>query len=76
MTISPNPVVAGGELNLEFNQALNSENDISIFDLTGKQIEKIKGDTNQMQFTTRIQVPGIYIVKPGGNIQSKLIVVE
>ena len=76
LKISPNPVVAGGELNLEFNQALNSENDISIFDLTGKQIEKIKGDTNQMQFTTRIQVPGIYIVKPSGNIQSKLIVVE
>jgi hypothetical protein len=75
LKISPNPVVAGGELNLEFNQALNSGNEISIFDLTGKQIEKIKGETNQTQFTTRIQVPGIYIVKPSGNIQSKKIVV-
>jgi hypothetical protein len=76
LKISPNPVVAGGELNLEFNQALNSGNEISIFDLIGKQIEKIKGETNQRQFTTRIQVSGMYIVKPSGNIQSKLIVVE
>jgi hypothetical protein len=76
LTISPNPVVAGGEINLAFNQALNSGNDISIFDITGKQIEKIKGATNQRQFTTRIQVPGMYIIKPSGNIQSKLIVVE
>lgn len=76
LKIYPNPVVAGAEFKLEFNHALNSGNDISIFDLTGKQIEKIKGEINQMQFTTKIQVSGIYIVKPSGNIQSKLIVVE
>lgn len=75
LKISPNPVVAGEEIKLEFNHALTSGNKISIFDLTGKCVEKIHIPNNQTQITTIIKTPGMYIVKPSGNIQSKLIIV-
>jgi len=63
--LSPNPVIAGQNVNLQFAQALNANATLTILDITGRVIknETITANSQQHPINTSGMQPGTYIIR-------------